>query len=96
MVLALITPHKVLGQTVPIVFTSNQKQRPLTSIVTELRDFINKSTLPAECLAFVKEPIALVGRRIKQTLQTFQDQESGLSTWYCGRVIDYCISKKIH
>ena len=82
--------RKVLGQTVPIRFTSNRKQRPLASIVTELYDFINKSTLPAECLAFLKDPIALVGRQIKQ------DEESGIATWYCGRVIDYCTSKKIH
>ena len=37
-----------------------------------------------------KDPIALVGRQIKQ------DEESGITTWYCGRVIDYCTSKKIH
>ena len=85
--------RKVLGQTVPIRFTSNRKQRPLASIVTELYDFIKKSTLPAECLAFLKDPIALVGRQIKQR---FQDEESGIATWYCGRVIDYCTSKKIH
>ena len=85
--------RKVLSQTVPIVFTSNRKQRPLASIVTELYDFINKSTLPAECLAFLRDPIALVGRQIKQR---FQDEESGIATWYCGRVIDYCTSKKIH
>ena len=87
--------RKVLGQTVPIVFTSNRKQRPLASIVTELCDFINKfkSTLPPQCLAFLEDPAALVGRQIKQR---FQDEESGLATWYCGKVLDYCTSKKLH
>ena len=85
--------RKVLGQTVPIVFTSNRKQRLLASIVTELCDFINKSTLPAQCLAFLEDPIALVGRQVKQR---FQDEESGITTWYCGTVIDYCTSKRIH
>ena len=72
------------------MFTSNRKQRPLTTIVTELCEFINKSTVPNECLAF---PIALVGRQIKQR---FQDEESGIITCYHGRVIDYCTSQKIH
>lgn len=54
---------------------------------------MNKSTLPAEFLPFLKDPIALAGRQIKQR---FQDEESGIETWYCGRVIEYCTSKKIH
>ena len=66
------------------MFTSNRKQRLLASIVTELCDFINKSTLPAQCLAFLEDPIALVGRQVKQR---FQDEESGITTWYCGTVI---------
>ena len=69
--------RKVLGQIVPIVFTSNRKQRPLASIVTELCDIIDKSTLPAESLAFLREPISLVGRQIKQR---FQDEESVIGT----------------
>ena len=85
--------RKFLGQTVPILFTSNRKQRPLTTIVTELCDFINKSTVPSECLAFLKDPIALVGKQIKQR---FQDEENSIVTWYHGRVIDYCTSKKVH
>ena len=67
--------RKVLGQTVPIVFTSSRKQRPLANIVTELCDFIENSTLPTECSAFLKDPISLVGRQIKQR---FQDGESGI------------------
>lgn len=49
--------------------------------------------MSAEFLPYLKDPIALVGRQIKQR---FQDKESGIATWYCGRVIDYCTSKKIH
>ena len=85
--------RKILHQSVPIVFTSNRKQRPLANIVTELCDFIENSTLPAEYSSFLTDPSFLVGRRIKQQ---FQDGESGATTWYCGTVLDYCVSKKTH
>ena len=85
--------RKVLGQTVPIVFTSHRKQRQLTCIVTELCEFINNCTLPANFEAFIEHPNALVGRHIKQR---FKDPENSTTAWYSGKVLGYCQSKKIH
>lgn len=56
---------KILCQAVPIVFTTNRKQRPLKDIITELSDFIDDSTLPAECESFIRNPNSLIGRRVK-------------------------------
>ena len=56
--------RKVLCQTVPIVFTTNRKQRPITDIVKELCDFIDKATFPMECAKFIEDPINLVGKHI--------------------------------
>ena len=53
--------RKVLCQTVPIVFTTNRKQRPITDIVKELCDFIYKTS-------FIKDLITLVGKQNKTNL----------------------------
>ena len=39
---------KVLGQAVPITFTSNCKQCPVADITRELCDFITKTGIPSE------------------------------------------------
>ena len=58
--------RKVLGQSVPITFTSNRKQRPITDIIQELHDVIAHSDLPAEFVSFLERPMTLIGKRIKQ------------------------------
>ena len=77
--------RKVLCQTVPIVFTINYKQRPITDIVKELCDFIDKTTFPTECAAFLKDPVTLVGKRIQQK---FKEEDSG--------AINYSDKEKTH
>ena len=85
--------RKVLCQTVPIVFTTNRKQRPITDIVKELCDFIDKTTFPTECAKFIEDPINLVGERIKHK---FKDEDSGDLVWYHGTVIGYSNEEKTH
>lgn len=82
---------KVLGQTVPITFSSNRKQRPVADVTQELCDFITK-TIPSEFTSFIEQPTTLVGKRIKQR---FQDEPERY-TWYVGTVIDYRLSDKTH
>ena len=53
----------------PIVFTTNRKQRPVTDIVRELCNFIDKAAIPTEFESFVKSPRTLVGKKIKQNLE---------------------------
>ena len=78
----------MLGQTVPITFTSNRKQRPVADITQELCDFISKTGIPSEFAPFLEQPTTLVGKRIKQRFQDeCGDPES--CTWYVGTVIDY-------
>ena len=74
---------KVLCQTVPIVLTTNSKQRPLKDIVMELCDFIDKCTLPAECESFIRNPTSLIGRKVKHR---FLEEVGGTPTWYCSRL----------
>jgi hypothetical protein len=84
---------KVLCQTVPIVFTTNRKQRPLKDIIKELCDFIDESTLPTECKSFIRNPTSLIGRKVKQR---FLDEVGGTPTWYSGTIIDYSHQEKTH
>ena len=70
--------RKVLDQIVPIVFTNNRKQRPVTDIAKELCEFIDKSTLPTERAEFIKDPSTLVGKQIKHK---FKDEDSGDLQW---------------
>lgn len=83
---------KVLGQSVPITFTSNRKQRPVAVILQELCDFIAHTDLPAEFIPFLEQPFTLVGKQIKQR---FQD-ESESCAWYVGTVTDYRVSDKTY
>ena len=86
---------KVLGQAVPITFTSNRKQRPMADITQELFDFISKTGIPSEFAPFLEQPTTLVGKRIKQRFQDESgDPES--CTWYVGTVINYRICDKTH
>ena len=57
--------RKVLCQRASIVFTTNRKQRQITDIVKDLSDLIDMSTLPTECVTYIKDPITLVGKQIK-------------------------------
>ena len=57
---------KVLCQTLPIVFTTNRKQRPLMDITMELCDFIDKSTLPE---SFIQNPNSLVGKKVEHRFE---------------------------
>ena len=77
----------------PIVFTTNCKQRPVTDIVKELCNFIDKVALPTEFEPFVKSPRTLVGKKIKQK---FRDEDSGGLLWYCGMIMDYSDNEKTH
>ena len=86
---------KVMGQTVPITFTSNRKQRPVADITQELCDFISKTGIPSEFAPFLEQPTTLVGKRINQRFQDESgDPES--CTWYVGTVIDYRVSDKTY
>lgn len=85
---------KVLGQSVPITITSNRRQRPITDIVQELRDFITHS-LPAEFEPFLKQPMTLIGKKIKQRFQDESDDPDSC-TWYIGTVTGYRASDKAH
>ena len=84
---------KVLGQNVPIVFTSNRKQRPLQDIVNELCNYIDNTPLPVHCDCFIRNPTSLIGRQVKQR---FLDGENGNSTWYLGTVKNYSYEDKTH
>ena len=59
----------------------------------ELCDFIDKTSLPTECAAFIKDPITLVGKQIKQK---FIDEDSGALVWYHGTVMNYLDEEKTH
>ncbi len=85
---------KVLGQTLPIKFTSNRKQRPLCDITNELCDFITKMPIPENLSFFFEQPASLIGRRIKHKFQDEQDIQN--DTWYEGTIIDYSVSDKTH
>ena len=80
---------KVLCQTVPIVFTTNSKQRPLKNIVTELCDFIDKSTLPSECESFIRNPTSLNGRKVKHK---FLEEVDSTPTWYSHQEKTHCLA----
>ena len=86
---------KVLGQAVPITFTSNCKQHPVADITRELCDFITKTGIPSEFAPFLEQPITLVGKRIKQRFQDDSDDPESC-TWYVGTVVDYRASDKTH
>ena len=86
---------KVLGQNVPITFTSNRRQRPVADITQELCDIIAKTSIPSEFAIFLEQPTTLVGKRIKQRFQDEgADPES--CTWYIGEVIGYRDADKTH
>ena len=85
--------RKVLCQTVPIAFKINYKHRPITDIVKELCDFIDKTAFPTECAAFIKDPITLVGKQIRQK---FKEEDSGALVWYHGTIIEYSDKEKTH
>ena len=53
--------RKVLGQKVPIAFTTKRKQRSIAEISRELCDFIDDNPLPAH----IRNPASLVGKKIK-------------------------------
>ena len=50
---------KVLSQSVLITFSKNRRQRPVTDIMNELCEFIDKNVLPTECARFIKDLVAL-------------------------------------
>ena len=85
--------RKILNQNIPIVFTNNRKQRPTADIAKELCDFIDKSTLPTESAKFIKDPMSLVGKRIKHK---FKDEDSGDLQWYYGTILDYSDEEKTY
>ena len=87
--------RKVLGQSVPITFTSNRKQRPITDIIQELHDVIAHSDLPAEFVSFLERPMTLIGKRIKQRFQN-ESNNPDICTWYEGTVTGYRASDKAH
>ena len=86
---------KVLGQAIPITFTSNRKQRPVADITRELCDFITETGIPSDFAPFLEQPVTLVGKRIKQRFQDESDDPIRC-TWYVGTVIDYRVSDKTH
>ena len=76
---------RVLGQTVPITFTSNRRQRPVADITQELCDIIIKTAIPSEFALILEQPTTLVGKKITQRFQDEDDPESYI--WYVGKVI---------
>ena len=86
---------KVLGQNVPITFTSNRRQRPVAEITKELCGIMIKTGVPSEFAPFLQQPTTLVGKRIKQRFQDEGDDPESC-TWYVGRVIGYRDSDKTH
>ena len=75
------------------MFTNNRKQRLITDIAKELCDFINKSTLLTESAKFIKDPMSLVGKQIKQK---FKDEDSDDLQWYYGTILDHSDEKKTY
>ena len=82
--------RKLLSETVPITFSKSHRQRPLNDIVRELSDYIDEKT-SSELQFFLRDPRALVGRKIKQKFD-----EEGMMRWYIGNVVDYCSVSKTH
>ena len=85
----------MLGQSVPITFTSSHKQHHVADITRELCNFITKTGIPSEFAPFFDQPITLIGKRIKQRLQDKSDNPESC-TWYVGTVIGYRVSDKAH
>ena len=82
---------KVLNQNVPVVFTTERKQRSLCDIVKDLCSHMDKNPLPDHCKTYVKDPTSLLGRKVKQR---FINEEG--STWYKGTVKGYSCQDKMH
>ena len=53
---------KVLGQNVPVTFTTNHRQRPVAEITHELCDIVIKIGIPSEFAPFLEQPSTLVGQ----------------------------------
>ena len=86
--------EKLLHQRCNIKFSRNRKQRPLTELVKEVRNFISKyddTTATAEC-THTDDPMSLVG---KQVLHKFMD-ETDREEWYSGYIVAYNCAKQLH
>ena len=62
-----------MGQTVPITFTSNCRQRPAADTT---QDIIIQTVIPSEFAPFLEQPATLVGKIIKQRFQDGDDPKS--------------------
>ena len=86
--------EKLLHQRCNIKFSKNQKQRPLTELIKEVRNFISKyddATATAECIQ-TDDPMSLVGKKV---LHNFID-ESDNEEWDSGYVVAYNSAKQLH
>lgn len=86
----------MLGQTLPVTFTTNRKQRQVADITKELCDFINKTGVPSDFASFLEQPISLVGKRLKHRFEDKTDSPESNYTWYYGTILDYRVSDKTH
>jgi len=80
---------KLLDQKVCISFSHHGKQRPLSEILHEVREFIQTHMhVQYQGCAVVPgtDPLSLVGRHI---LHLFIDQDSGCEHWYEGYILSY-------
>ena len=77
----------ILKQDIRIVFSRLRRQRPLTDILEELANFIDKNSPYSDVL-----PEALVGKKISHKFEVAEDE----TKWYAGTIISYSASMKTH
>ena len=85
---------KLLHQRCNIKFSKNRKQRPLTELIKEVRNFISRhddATTTTEMIQ-TDDPMTLVGKKV---LHKFVD-ESDNEEWYSGYVVAYNCAKQLH
>lgn len=80
---------KVLNQDIHIVFSHSRKQRPVSDILKELSDFIDKNS---PFSAILRSPETLVGQKISHKFEIAE----GETKWYDGIIVNYDANTKTH
>lgn len=80
---------KVLNQDIHIVFSCSRKQRPVSDILKELTDFIDRNSPFSAVLC---SPETLVGQRISHKFEIAE----GETKWYDGIIVNYDASTQTH
>ena len=82
---------KLLGQDIQIKFSHSGRQHPLSEIIQELSDYIDRHS--QKLSPFVADPSTLVDQRISHK---FEDEETNEVKWYTGTVLGYDCHVKTH